>query len=57
MLASHSSSAGSFYEAVAQALRIFRENDWIEDSGRTPPTVKVKQPETEHSVRVQDFER
>jgi len=29
----------------------------IEGSGRTPPTVKVKQPETEHTVRVQDFER
>lgn len=26
-------SAGSLYEAVAQALRIFRDNEWIEDIG------------------------
>jgi hypothetical protein len=52
-------SAGSLYEAVAQALRIFRDNEWIEDIGRgqTPITVKVKHPEIEHTVRVQDFER
>jgi hypothetical protein len=52
-------TAASLYEAVAQALRIFRENEWIEDIGRgqTPISVKVKHPETEHKVRVQDFER
>ena len=52
-------SAGSVYEAVAQALRIFRDNEWVEDIGRgqTPITVKVKNPEIEHTVRVQDFER
>jgi hypothetical protein len=52
-------SAGSVYEAVAQALRIFRDNEWIEDMGhgQTPITVKVKHPEIEHMVRVQDFER
>ena len=52
-------SAGSVYEAVAQALRIFRDNDWVEDIGRgqTPISVKVKHPEIEHTVRVQDFER
>ena len=52
-------TAGSLYEAVAQALRIFRENEWIEGIGRgqTPISVKVKHPETEHTVRVQDFER
>ena len=26
-------SAGSIYEAVAQALRIFRDSDWIDDIG------------------------
>ncbi len=26
-------SAGSVYEAVAQALRIFRDNNWVEDIG------------------------
>jgi hypothetical protein len=52
-------SAGSVYEAVAQALRIFRDNEWVEDIGRgqTKITVKVKHPEIEHTVRVQDFER
>jgi hypothetical protein len=52
-------SAGSVYEAVAQALRIFRDNEWVEDIGRgqTRITVKVKHPEIEHTVRVQDFER
>ena len=52
-------TAGSLYEAVAQALRIFRDNDWIERIGRgqTAILVKVKHPETEHTVRVQDFER
>ena len=51
-------SAGSLYEAVGQALRIFRDNEWVEGPGRgqTAITVKVKQPETEHTVRVQDFE-
>lgn len=52
-------SASSLYEAVAQALRIFRDNDWIEGigHGQTPISVKLKHPETEHLVRVQDFER
>ena len=52
-------SASSLYEAVAQALRIFRDNDWIERIGRgqTAILVKVKHPETEHMLRVQDFER
>jgi hypothetical protein len=52
-------SASSLYEAVAQALRIFRDNKWVDGIGRgqTPISVKVKHPETEHTVRVQDFER
>jgi hypothetical protein len=52
-------SAGSVYKAVAQALRIFRDNEWVEDIGRgqTRIIVKVKHPEIEHTVRVQDFER
>jgi hypothetical protein len=51
-------SAGSLYEAVALALGIFRDNEWIEGIGRgqTPISIKVKHPETEHTVRVQDFE-
>ena len=52
-------TAGSLYEAVVRALQIFRDNDWIESIGRgqTAILVKVKHPETEHIVRVQDFER
>jgi hypothetical protein len=52
-------SAGSVYEAMAHDLRIIRDNEWVEDMGRgqTPITVKVKHPEIEHTVRVQDFER
>ena len=50
-------SAQSLYEAVAQALRIFREDDWSEDSRRGPAsvTVAVKQPEIKHKVRIRDF--
>jgi len=52
-------TAGSLYEAVAQGLRIFRDNDWVERIGRgqTAILVKVKHLEIEHMVRVQDFER
>src|SRR5271168_4565041 len=52
-------SAGSVYEAVAQALRIFRDDEWVEDLGRgqTPISVRVKHPEIEHTVRLHDFER
>ena len=52
-------SASSLYEAVAQALRIFRDNEWVEGVGRgqTPICIKAKHPEIEHIVRVQDFER
>jgi hypothetical protein len=52
-------SAGSLYEAAAQALRIFRDNEGVEDlrCGQTPLSVKVKHSEIDHTVRVQDFER
>ena len=52
-------TADSLYEAIAQGLRVFRTNDWVDDLGRgqTPISVKVKHPEIEHRVRVQDFER
>jgi hypothetical protein len=52
-------SAASVYEAVAQALRIFRDNEWVDDlgHGQTAIVVKVKHPEIEHTVRVKDFER
>jgi len=51
-------SARTLYEAVAEALRVFRENDWSEDPGRDPRAVvvSVKQPEIEHKVRIADFQ-
>jgi hypothetical protein len=52
-------TADSLYEAVAQGLRVFRENDWIDEvsRGQTTISVVVRQPEVQHKVRVQDFER
>jgi hypothetical protein len=35
-------SAGSLYEAVALALRIFRDNEWVEDLGRGQTQLSVK---------------
>jgi hypothetical protein len=51
-------TAQSLYEAVAQALRVFREGDWGEDSNRIPASVVVtiNQPQVEHRVRIKDFE-
>jgi hypothetical protein len=52
-------TADSLYEAVAQELRVFRENDWIDEVGRgqTTISVAVAYPEVQHKVRIQDFER
>ena len=52
-------TADSLYEAVAQGLSAFRENDWIDEVGRGQTTiaVAVSHPEVQHKVRVQDFER
>ena len=51
-------TADSLYEAVAQGLRVFRENDWVDDIGRGQTiSVVVKQPEIEHKVSLRDFER
>ncbi len=38
-------TAETLYEAVAQALRLFRDNDWTGDAQRIPSkaTVRVKQ--------------
>ena len=57
--AAHRNALDRRHEAVAQALRIFRDNEWVEDLGRgqTPISVKVKSRKIEHTVRVQDFER
>jgi hypothetical protein len=52
-------TADSLYEAVAQGLRVFRENDWVNHvgGGNTTISVVVKQPEVDPKVRVRDFER
>jgi len=52
-------TAQSLYEAVAQALRAFREDDWTESPERGPSTlaVTIKQPAIEHIVRIRDFQK
>jgi len=52
-------TADSLYEAVAQGLRVLRENDWVDDIGRGQTTISVvvKNPAVQHKVRIQDFER
>jgi hypothetical protein len=51
-------TADSLYEAVAQGLRAFRENDWINEIGRGQTTISitVTHPKVQHKVRMQDFE-
>ena len=46
-------TADSLYEAVAQGLRAFRQNDWVDDidGGLTTITVVVRQPAVEHRSR------
>jgi hypothetical protein len=34
-------TADSLYEAVAQGLRVFRENDWIDEVGHGQTTISV----------------
>jgi hypothetical protein len=50
-------TAESLYEAVAQAVRVFRDNDWNQDPSRAPAAVvvRIKQPEIQHTVQVRDF--
>jgi len=51
-------TAETLYEAVAQALAIARGQDWVGDIGTelTTVTVKVRNPEVTHIVKIQDFE-
>ena len=51
-------TAETLYEAVAQALAMVRGHDWVGDIGRglTEVTVKVRNPEVTHIVKIQDFE-
>jgi hypothetical protein len=52
-------TADSLYEAVAQGLRVLRDNDWIDEAGYGQRTISVvvRQPEVQHKVRIQDFKR
>jgi hypothetical protein len=49
-------SAQTLYEAVVQALRIFREDTWCEDLWQSAASlvVKISQPSVEHRVRIKD---
>ena len=51
-------TAETLYEAVAQALATVRGHEWVGDIGRglTTVTVKVRNPEVTHIVKIQDFE-
>jgi hypothetical protein len=51
-------TAGTLYEAVAQALAALRPQDWVGEigSGLTTVTVKVRHPEVTHLVKICDFE-
>jgi hypothetical protein len=51
-------TAQTLYEAVAQALRVFREHDWCGKDLRGSAAsvlVKITPPEVEHRVRLRDF--
>lgn len=51
-------TAETLYEAVALALAMVRGHDWVGDigTGLTTVTVKVRNPEITHIVKIQDFE-
>ena len=51
-------TAETRYEAVAQALAMVRGHGWVADigTGLTTVTVKVRNPEITHIVKIQDFE-
>jgi hypothetical protein len=51
-------TAETLYEAVAQALAAARSHDWVVEIGRglTTVTVKVRNPEVTHIVKIQDLE-
>jgi hypothetical protein len=51
-------TAQTLYEAVAQALRVFREHDWCDRDLRASAAsivVKIAQPEIEYRVCIRDF--
>jgi hypothetical protein len=51
-------TAQSLFEAVAQALRVFRGHDWTDEpnSDSASVVVTIKPVEVEHRVRIRDFQ-
>jgi len=50
-------TAQSLFEAVAQALRVFREHDWNDEpTGSASVVVTIKPAEVEYRVRIKDFQ-
>jgi LysM repeat protein len=51
-------TAATLYEAIAQALAALRGHEWVSEIGKglTTVSVKVRQPEVTHIVKIQDFE-
>ena len=52
-------SAQTLYEAVAQALRIFRDSQWFDHDLRKSAAhvlIQITQPAIEHRVKISDFE-
>jgi len=51
-------TAETLYEAVAPALATMRGHQWVGDIGRglTTVTVKVRNPQITHIVKIQDFD-
>jgi hypothetical protein len=50
-------TAQSLFEAVAQALRVFREHDWSDEPKSSSSVVVTTKPaEVEHRVRIKDFQ-
>ena len=52
-------TAETLYEAVAQALAMLRDHEWVGDIGKglIAVTVKVRHPDVTHVLKIQDFER
>jgi hypothetical protein len=50
-------TAQSLFEAVAQALRVFREHDWSDETNScSAVVVTIKAAEVEHRVRIKYFQ-
>jgi hypothetical protein len=52
-------TAATLYEAVAEALVALHTHEWVGQiaTGLNTATVKIKQPEITHVVKIQDFEK